>query len=269
MLNGGMLKKASNISTIVARDEVMADKSLGQNFLRDRHILDLLLQGAQLTSDDIVVEIGPGQGVITKHLAPRVKHVYAVELDPDMIARAKAATEHYTNITFLHQDILTFDPTKPPLNHGPYKVIGAIPYNITSPIIHLFLTTKHRPSSLTLIVQKEVAEKMVAQPPHASYLSMFIQSSAKAVILKNNIAPEVFTPPPKVKSAIIHITCEANDIPAKAFSDFLHQGFKHPRKMLHAVFDRELLHTAGISSSQRPSEVTLDQWIRLFEVVRK
>lgn len=246
----------------------VANKDLGQNFLTNTTIVDKLTKAADISADDTVIEVGPGKGIITKELAKIAGHVYAIDLDANLIALAKENTREFENIDFIHRDILTFDLKK---MHQPYKVIGAIPYNITSPIIHKFLTTTIRPVSMTLIIQKEVAEKIVAQPPHAAYLSMFVASQGEATIIKNNIPPGTFSPPPKVNSAIIHIALSpvSSRISAIDLSAFLHEGFKYPRKMLRTVFEEENLKQVDISAQQRPAEVTLDQWLRLFEIVRK
>jgi len=243
-------------------------KSLGQNFLTNPAIVDKLIEAAEISANDVVVEIGPGKGVITQTLAKRAKYVYAIDLDSGLIILAQENTKEFSNIDFIHHDILTFDFEKIP---SPYKVVGAIPYNITSPIIHLFLTTASKPASLTLIMQKEVADKIVAQPPHATYLSMFVASQGEAVIQKNNIPPGSFNPPPKVYSAILSITVSPKFpyISPSDFSDFLHTGFQHPRKMLRGVFPEDVLSKVEILPTRRPSELTLDDWARLYEIMRK
>lgn len=243
-------------------------KSLGQNFLTNTAIVDKLIKAADISTNDTVIEIGPGKGVITKELAKIADRVYGIDLDTNLIVIAKENTQSFENIDFIHHDILTFDLGQ---IQKPYKVVGAIPYNITSPIIHKFLITPIRPISLTLIVQKEVAEKLVVHPPKATYLSMFVASQGEATIVKNNIPPGVFSPPPKVASAIIHITLspQSAEISPDELSTFLHRGFQHPRKMLRTVFSEEVLKKTGISPRQRPAELTLDQWLRLCGVVRE
>ena len=142
------------------KSQFKAKKSLGQNFLRDHSTLAKIIAAANIKSDETILEIGPGRGILTQELASRAKKVIALELDQRLISELLAKFPPYRNVAILHQDALTFLPPK-----EPYKLVANIPYYITSPILNHFLREQPescRPTSLTLLVQKEVAEKIVA-----------------------------------------------------------------------------------------------------------
>lgn len=258
-----------SIKDILARYQIDAKKNLGQHFLHHEPTITAFIQACAITPDDTVIEIGPGPGVLTQLLVQYAKKVIAIDQDERMInLLAKELVPKYPNLALIRGDILsqniaTLLETR--TDHT-YTLVGAIPYNISSPILHHFIHHHPRPSHMTFLIQKEVAEKVAATPPHASYLSNFIGAFGTATISKNNIAPGVFSPPPKVKSAILHI--ELFELPlidnSQTFSDFLHTGFTFPRKILSNTFPVSLLHKANIEPTLRPQALTIAQWINLY-----
>ncbi|MCG2685906.1 rRNA adenine N(6)-methyltransferase family protein, partial [Candidatus Parcubacteria bacterium] len=149
-----------------------------------------------------------------------------------------------------------------------FKVVGSIPYQITSPLVHKLLMSTPQPQVICLVIQKEVAQKIVAAPPRASYLSNFVGAFAKAKVVRW-IKPGAFRPQPKVDSAIIKITprVRTDGLPPQKFSRFLHRGFAHPRKMLNKAFPEKVLQEAGINPQARAQELELQQWLNLLQKV--
>ena len=241
-------------------------KALGQNFLVDEQIAKDLVATANIKKDDTVLEVGAGTGAVTKELARDAKKVFAVEFDRDLIPALRRNLSSFKNVEILNADILDFNFND--LDH--FKVVGAIPYQITSPLIHKILHSSNRPKSITFIVQKEVAEKIAAAPPDATYLSNFVANFGEARIIKV-IKPGAFSPQPKVDSAIIHITL----YPKPKVEDtlklekFLHHGFVQPRKMLHHRFKDEILVGSKIPPQARAAHLSKEDWRNIYrEIVR-
>jgi len=189
--------------------KVVAKKSLGQNFLKDEKIIEGIFDVADVTSIDWVLEIGPGTGVLTKHLVDRAEKVMAVELDHMLIEDLRQQFEEAKNITLVEGNILDINiqellATSGFAEHG-YKIIANIPYYITAPIIRMLLSLKDQPLSMTLMVQDEVADRLSAKPGDMSMLSLMAQFYA-TVEKKILVPKESFEPVPKVNSAVICIT---------------------------------------------------------------
>jgi len=247
-------------------------KRLGQNFLKDEQIITCLVAAAAPTARDIVLEPGAGTGAVTKEIAKQVKRVYAVEFDRDLITELKQAVPENTET--LNQDVLDLD--FPTLQPPPTIIIGSIPYQITSPLIHKIIhwawgegADKRPPNlrAISLLIQKEVALKITAPPPKATYLSNLVSLLGKAEIIQT-VPPEAFYPEPKVQSAILKITTgkivDWQISTLIKFENFLHHGFRHPRKMLNKTFDNETLQACNAHPSQRPGNLTINQWLCLY-----
>ena len=241
-------------------------KSLGQNFLVDQNVVRDLIDAAKIGKKDVVLEVGAGTGTVTKRLAQTAGKVIAVEFDRDLIPALRRNLSSFKNVEILNADILDFNFND--LDH--FKVVGAIPYQITSPLIHKILHSSNRPKSITFVVQKEVAEKIAAAPPDATYLSNFVANFGEARIIKV-IKPGAFSPQPKVDSAIIHITL----YPKPKVEDtlklekFLHHGFVQPRKMLHHRFEDEILVGSKIPPQARAAHLSKEDWHNIYrEIVR-
>ncbi|PIS23421.1 ribosomal RNA small subunit methyltransferase A [candidate division WWE3 bacterium CG08_land_8_20_14_0_20_40_13] len=249
-------------------------KSLGQNFLRSEKVLQEFVESCDLSKDDFVLEVGAGTGTITCELAKRAGSVIAIEFDKDLIPQLKENLRNYLNIEIINGDILSlFKNLKIEklisnfkFQISNFKIVGAIPYDITSPLIHAIYNLPLKPLTLNLIVQKEVAQKICAKAPNASYLSNLVASFGTAKIIKK-IPPGAFYPAPKVHSAILKICVyqTPDNLDIKKFSDFLHRGFKFPRKKIKQVFDDKVLLKAKIDPNLRPSNLTTSNWNSLLE----
>lgn len=185
-------------------------KKFGQNFLIDTHVLDKIIDASRVTEDDFVLEIGPGIGTMTQYLCERAREVVAVEIDKNLIPILSDTLKNYSNVTVINEDILKLDICKlaEEKNQGkPIKVVANLPYYITTPII-MGLFESHVPiDSITIMVQKEVAERMQEGPGSKEYgaLSLAVQYYAKPEIVAN-VPPNCFMPRPNVGSAVIRLT---------------------------------------------------------------
>lgn len=195
---------------VIQKYNFMFQKKFGQNFLIDTHVVDKIIRSAGLTKDDMVLEIGPGIGSLTQHLAENAGKVVAVEIDKNLIPILAETLKDYDNITVINEDILKVDINKiaEEYNGGrPIKVVANLPYYITTPII-MGLFESHVPiESITVMVQKEVADRMQVGPGTKDYgaLSLAVQYYAKPDIVAN-VPPNCFIPRPNVGSAVIRLT---------------------------------------------------------------
>jgi len=252
----------------------MPNKSLGQHWLKDRLILEAIADSAEITDHDTVVEIGPGLGTLTSVLLSRAKEVIAVEFDAEL-ARKLPGQFPGKNLTVHNQDILSFDLSALPSG---YKVVANVPYYITSKIVQLLMTNVNKPSVAVLLVQKEVAERLAAQPGDMSILAVSAQVYAD-VSLGDVVEAEYFTPPPKVDSQVVilktHPTPLVNSDEEKAFFRVVKAGFSAKRKKLRSALagglgvskqDAEtLLRKSDIDPDIRAEAVSIEQWRRLAQ----
>jgi len=246
-------------------------KGLGQNFLKDPQVISDLIAAADIRDTDIVLEVGAGTGAVTQKLAEKAKQVVAVEFDCDLIPELTAKLASFKNVSVLTANILDLDLKKLPVASCQLpvkKVVGAIPYQITSPLFHKIIFEYPPINKMAFIIQKEVAEKITAQPPEGNYWSNFVQNYAE-VKMGPTIKPEAFSPSPSVNSAIISFAFKRTagaKIPPPKWSHFLHRGFAHPRQMLNKAFPQEVLNKAGIDPNLRPQNLTLQDWRRVFDI---
>lgn len=194
---------------VLQKYDFVFQKRFGQNFLIDTHVLEKIIDASEITKDDFVLEIGPGIGTMTQYLAESAREVAAVEIDKSLIPILKDTLKEWDNVTVINDDILKVDIRKLALekNEGkPIKVVANLPYYITTPII-MGLFENHVPmESITIMVQKEVAERMQVGPGTKDYgaLSLAVQYYAKPKIVAN-VPPNCFMPRPKVGSAVIRL----------------------------------------------------------------
>jgi len=209
-------------------------KSLGQNFLTDRKILEKISGAAELNSHDIILEVGPGTGTLTQVLSEKAGRVVAVEKDHRLIQELSEKFSGRANIRIIEGDVLEFNPEKEGLRSDGYKIVANIPYYITSHFIRTILETWPVPKLIVLTIQKEVAQRIVAQPPEMSVLALSVQFFSDAKIV-GTIKAGSFHPAPKVDSAIIQLRPRA---PALApgewqpFFSLVKHGFSSKRKKL-------------------------------------
>ena len=251
-------------------------KSLGQHWLKDPDVLADIADEAELTTDDTVLEVGPGLGTLTSRLLARAGRVLAVEFDADL-ARKLPGQFPGTNLTVLHEDILQFDTTALPAG---YKVVANVPYYITSKIIQHLSESTNPPSLMVLLVQKEVAERLAAPVGELSILGVSAQLFHD-VELGSIVPAEFFTPPPKVDSQVVILRRRTEPLVApdrqKAFFRLVKAGFSAKRKKLRSSLAgglqlskpdvERLLSHAGISPDARAEDVSLAEWKQLLEAL--
>lgn len=245
-------------------------KELGQNFLTDYSIAKLMIDQLDLKEGDSVVEVGPGLGTLTDILSQRIVKdngkIYAVEIDKRFIKKLRTMFVDRTNVDIVEANILDWLLEFKP--KGEYKILGSLPYYITSPIIHLIIKTEQRAATCVLLVQKEVARKICANVPDASYLSTCTQTFYDAEYVKM-VDKSKFSPEPDVDGGIIKLVQKNNvsisSEEIRKYEGFLHKGFSNPRKMLNKVFSKNELSRVNIESSLRPQNISTEQWIKLFK----
>ena len=252
-------------------------RSRGQNFLITDSIYDDIIKFADLNKKDYVLEVGPGLGLLAERLADKAKFVTAVELDDKLagIVRNRLKEKKLGNAEIINKNILDFQILKDLPRGQDYKIVANLPYNITSVFLRKFLTIEKKPDTMVLMLQREVAERIVAEPPKMSLLALSVQMYAGAEILAY-ISRENFWPMPKVDSAIIKIIPAKNDLPSdeKKFWQLIKLGFSNKRKMLKnnlsAGFhipprdSSEVLIQAGFGPKIRAQELSLADWKKLF-----
>ncbi len=260
-------------------------KKFGQNFLIDPHVLDKIISAAEITKEDCVLEIGPGIGTMTQYLAENAREVIAVEIDKNLIPILEDTLSSYDNVTVINEDILKVDIAKivEERNDGkPIKVVANLPYYITTPII-MGLFESHVPlCSITIMVQKEVADRMKVGPGTKDYgaLSLAVQYYAKPEIVAN-VPPNCFIPRPNVGSAVIRLTRYAEppvkvENEQKMFS-IIRASFNQRRKTLvnglvnGGVAKKEEVLSAlsemGLSPSVRGEALTLEQFAHFSNIL--
>jgi len=275
---------------------------LGQNFLHDEKIIKKIIQAANLQPEDFVIEIGPGEGILTEKLAEKVKRVLAIEIDATLSKFLEKRFRQQKNITIINADILktnfvdlisnfqfpisnkipNSNDQNPKSNQNiKYKVVANIPYYITSPIIRLFLESETPPQEMILMVQKEVAERIVEKPGKMSILALSVQYYATAQILFS-VPAKAFSPVPKVDSAVIKII-PIKKLPvrsqreAEKFFRIIRAGFSAKRKTLannlangFHLDKKEIeikLNSIGLTPLTRAQELSLEDWKKLAKII--
>lgn len=252
-------------------------KSLGQHWLKDRAILGAIAEAAEILPTETVLEIGPGLGTLTSELLRRAEKVVAVELDEDLAAKLPAQFPG-KNLEVINQDILEYDLGVLPVG---YVVVANVPYYITSKIIQKLMTSTNKPRRIVLLIQKEVAERLAAEPGNMSILAISAQIYG-TVELDIEVPAEYFTPPPKVDSQVVVITTHPKPLIAdedeKAFFRVVKAGFSAKRKKLRTSLSgglgiskqelEVLLKQAGIDPEDRAEALSIEQWQRLAKIAR-
>ncbi len=267
------------------RHGVRAATRLGQRFLVDRGVLASIVEAAELRPTDDVLEIGPGPGVLTAALADRARAVTAVEIDERMVAVLRDTLGERSNLRIVRADALEIDL------YGlgerrPTRIVANLPYQITTPLLERFLADARRPALVVVLVQEEVARRMVASesnertPRERGFLSVFVQSFADASIVRR-VPPRAFRPAPRVSSAVValrtHPTPAFAPLEQKAFLKFVSDVFRHRRKQLRGALGHEAgvekdraeraLVAVGIDPRRRPEELALAEWVALAREV--
>jgi 16S rRNA (adenine1518-N6/adenine1519-N6)-dimethyltransferase len=278
---------AKTIKEVLAQHDTKALKTLGQNFLVDANVLEKITAVAELKSDDVVLEIGPGLGVLTQALAVKAKKVIAVEKDRQFVPYLREKYKDAKNLEVVEGDIHQIPLTPPflkgellllPLEKGGwegffysnYKIVANLPYYITSRFLRLFLEElPNKPQSMTLMVQKEVAERICAKPPNMNLLALSVQAFGKPRILFR-VAAGSFSPPPEVDSAVIAIEnisdafFKKHHISPKEFFELPKKAFSQKRKMLRTSIGKSPEgNLPEIMAIKRLQELSLENWTSL------
>ena len=248
-------------------------KSLGQNFLVDSRVAKKIISAADISSDDTVLEIGPGRGALTRHLAETCKRLVAIELDSELASELQARFSNNPGVEIIHGDArdVSLDQF---INAGErYKLLANLPYYAANRIVRRFLTAERKPSILVFMVQREVARTMAAQPGDMGLLSVMIQLYG-SVKVAFTVPPRAFRPAPKITSAVVRI--DVYDQPAldlisdEDFFDLVIAGFSAPRKQIKNSLRNGLkvtseiagvmLEAADIDPKRRPETLSVAEW---------
>jgi len=267
------LTDITNIKKTLKAFGAHTKKDLGQHFLIDEKALDKIVETANLTKEDKVLEIGPGMGILTRELCKRAGEVTAIELDTTMLTVVKTACIKYSNLRVENQDILKFDTSK----LGRYKVVSNLPYYITSAVIRMCLEAENKPEEMVFLVQREVAERIAAKPSRMSILAVSVQFYGDPQIIA--VVPRTsFFPAPKVDSSILKIKVYREPIfkvERKLFFRIVRAGFSEKRKQLinslsgGLKLDREVtedwLKRAKVNPQARAESLTMEDWHNLYK----
>lgn len=266
-----------DVKKLLKKYGIRPSKRLGQNFLIDKKVLKKIIGAANLSRNDVVLEIGPGIGNLTLELEKIVKKVIAVEKDRKMCQILKESLEssNVRNVRIVNKDILKIKNDSMVQWFNGYKVVANLPYYITSPVIRKFLESKKPPKLMVLMVQKEVAQRICAHPPNMSLLAVSVQFYAKPEII-SFVSKKSFWPQPEVDSAILRISQICTNLPqinTNLFFKVVKVGFSHPRKQLinnlsqGLKLDKEKVKNwllkNGIESKQRAETLAIKDWLKL------
>lgn len=275
-----------DVPGLLRRYGLRPDKSLGQNFLVDPLGIQRVVQAANISKDQVVLEIGAGLGSLTRYLAAQARQVIAVELDGELIPILQAVLAPYLNVRIIQGDILAFEPAgllavQPASETVGYLVVANIPYYITSALIRHLLEARLRPERLVLTVQREVAERIAAGPGEQSLLALSVQVYGWPTV-QARIPAGAFYPAPKVDSAVIRVdlypTPRIPEPHLDTFFQLAKAGFSQKRKTLRNALSgglrlaplqaETMLRDAGIDPQRRAETVSIEEWSRLVESYR-
>jgi 16S rRNA (adenine1518-N6/adenine1519-N6)-dimethyltransferase len=269
-----------SISALLRAHGLRPRKRLGQNFLSDPVALGRIVAAADLSHEDVVVEVGAGVGTLTRPLAEQAGRVMALELDDDLVVILRDQVAHLTNVQVLHGDVLQFSTAQ--FTHRGYKVVGNLPYYITSAVLRHFLEKVPRPRLLVVTVQREVADRIVAGPGKMSLLAVSVQFYGQPRIVAR-IPAGAFYPPPQVDSAVLRV--DVGEQPAIALEEatdeavffrVVRAGFSQKRKTLRNSLSaslglsstavEEALEQAGVDPRRRAETLSLKEWAGVVHV---
>ncbi|OGJ56480.1 ribosomal RNA small subunit methyltransferase A [Candidatus Peribacteria bacterium RIFCSPHIGHO2_02_FULL_52_16] len=260
------------VRRFLQKHHIRLNTNLGQHFLIDQEILNVIVDSAGIEEEDHIVEVGPGIGVLTRELLKRAGRVTSIEIDERLLPLLQDfTTPTETPFEILHSNALQVEFPK-----TPYKIVANIPYHITSPLLrHAFLESKTPPQSLTLLMQREVAEKIV-DTENTGILTILVALFGVPTML-GVVSPNAFLPPPEVDSAILHIESHKKPLADAKTIDkvlsFVKIAFSGKRKMLRNTIGRfqggmELLSAASVAADRRPQTLSVQEWITLAKKVK-
>jgi len=272
--------KPLHVRELLQQYNLHPKKSLGQNFLADHNALLKVVEAAEIEPGERVLEIGAGLGGLTRLLAVRAGSVTAVEIDAAFFPVLEAVTAPFTNVNLVEGDILTY-PMTALFDSDGYKVVANIPYYITSVVIRHLLEAEVKPGRIVLTMQREVAERIVNRGEKMSLLSLSVQVYGTARIA-GHIPAACFYPRPKVDSSVLVIDLHDRKVitsdEVRQLFRLAHAAFNQKRKMLRNSLQpvlggdsdsvSDILEKAGINPQGRPETLTLEEWLRLVEIVK-
>ena len=255
-------------------DKVFPNKSLGQHWLTDKYILNKIANTANISKEDIILEVGPGLGTLTEALSLKAKKVIALDIDLKLIYGLKMKFIS-SNVEILNEDILKFDLTKLPKD---YKIVANLPYYLTSHFVQIISESSNPPLSVTLLIQKEVAQRLAEKPGKMSLLSVTCQFYWE-VELGDIVKSNLFIPPPKVDSQIVYLKRRSKLIlsqeDAKIYFRIVKAGFSQKRKTLQNSLSaglkrprdeiNELLIKIHIDPKRRAQTLSLEEWLNIYK----
>jgi len=264
-----------NIPHLLKQYGLRADNRLGQNFLQDPHALEKIVQVAEIQPSDTVLEIGPGLGSLTRYLAGAAQKVVAVELDENLFPPLEAIIAPYRNIQLVQGDMLGIEPREF-IEQDDYLVVANIPYYITSALIRYLLESNPKPRRIVLTIQKEVAERICADPGDMSLLALSVQVYGQPRIAMK-VPAKAFFPAPKVDSSVLVVDIYSTPLVDESLLDTFFQlvkaGFSQKRKKLRnsisagmhqsPVETEKLLRAADIDPHRRAETVSINEWGKL------
>ena len=273
----GDLTDMGTLKRLLERHGIFPNKGLGQHLLISRRALNAVVAAADLTPDDSVLEVGAGPGVLTRELAQRARRVVAVELDRAVLPVLRETTAGLANVEIIPRNLLEVAPEEV-FGDAPYKLVANLPYYITSLILRYLLESANPPRVLVVMVQREVAERLVAAPGEMSLLALSVQFYGTPRIVAY-VPATAFYPPPKVDSAVVRVDLHPApllDAARDRFFELIHAGFAEKRKQLHNSLARHLadpretvdrwLSEAWIDPMRRPQTLSLEEWLRLSRI---
>jgi 16S rRNA (adenine1518-N6/adenine1519-N6)-dimethyltransferase len=256
-------------------------KSLGQNFLIDNSVLTDIIEGAEIDSEDTIIEIGPGVGTLTRELLRRAKEVYAIELDTSLIPILNEELKEFNNFKLINEDALKVDFNKIIESNKSVKLVANLPYYVTTPIISKLLLGGYKFKSLTIMIQKEVAERIASEPDCKEYgsLSILVQYFCNVSIIRK-VSPECFVPRPKVESIVLKM--DRLDEPRvmvkdeKLFFAVVRSAFNMRRKTLWNALKslkvdsasmENAFNDAGIDPKRRGETLSIEEFAKLSDSI--
>ncbi len=273
------LTNVYEIRKLLYTHNMRPNKSFGQNFLIDRSVLQTIVNAAEIDLDDEILEVGAGTGVLTQELAQHARRVVAVEVERDMLVLLKETTANYPNVELVAGNLLSFDPAKM-FGQAAYKLVANLPYYITAPTFRHFLESSNPPRLLIVMVQLEVAQRIVAGPGDLSMLGVSVQFYGQPRIVAR-VPSQAFYPAPKVDSAVlrvdVHPQAPLSQEERHRFFRVVQAGFSERRKQLHNSLTHGLHHKnehvrswlalAGIDASRRAETLSIEEWLRLWHII--
>jgi len=275
------LTNIRELRNLLYAHQMRPNKAFGQNFLVDRSVLQRIIGAAEINADDQVLELGAGTGVLTRELAKHARRVVAVELERDMLSLLAETTRYFANVELVERNMLYVDPAEV-FESAAYKLVANLPYYITAPTFRHFLESTNPPRLLVVMVQYEVAQRIVAEPGDLSLLGVSVQFYGKPKII-DHVPARAFYPAPKVDSAILRIDLK-DEVPLTSnqrdsFFRLVQAGFSERRKQLHNSLAHGLhrkdavvqawLSAASIDPARRAETLSIEEWLQLWHKMEK